>query len=80
MGVESGDEVIVPAVSFVATVGAVLRTGAVPVVVISIQLYVAADTMKRPGCDGLTAGVTIIAAGVKRSPKTPKGPARDNSR
>jgi dTDP-4-amino-4,6-dideoxygalactose transaminase len=33
VGVESGDEVIVPAVSFVATVGAVLRTGAVPVVV-----------------------------------------------
>jgi UDP-2-acetamido-2-deoxy-ribo-hexuluronate aminotransferase len=33
MGVGSGDEVIVPAVSFVATVGAVLRTGATPVVV-----------------------------------------------
>ena len=33
MGIGEGDEVIVPAVSFVATVGAVLRTGATPVVV-----------------------------------------------
>lgn len=33
MGVGPGDEVVVPAVSFVATVGSVLRVGATPVVV-----------------------------------------------